>query len=153
MSSRWRLVLVIALAFVAFVLAATGHGRQLRKEREAHGYLQMDPVQGWPPAMHGIWQLDRARLGAGTAVAAVLGAGAALATGAGLGMAALAVLLWAPTLGFFVAGALSLVRLWAHDATAAMATLPAAALLFGLALIALVGSLVLGRVRRDAAAA
>lgn len=150
MSPRRRLALVIALAFAAFLLSATGHGRQLRKEREAHGFHQMDPVQGWPSTMHEIWQLDRARLGAGSAVAAVVGGGAALATGAGLGMAALAMLLWAPTVGFCVAGALSLLRLHGLDATAATATLPGAALFFGLAGLCLVASLGLGLSRRPA---
>lgn len=147
MNPRRRLVLVIALAFVAFLVASTGHGRQLRKEREAHGFLQMDPVQGWPAPMHEIWQADRASLQAGSAVAAVVGAGVALATGAGLGVAALAVLLWGPTLGFVVAAAMSVLRLRGFDAAAATAALPATLGLLGLALAGLAGS-VLPALRR-----
>jgi len=148
MDHRRRLVLVVALAFVAFLIGSKGHGRQLRKEREGHGFLQMDPAQGWPPALHEIWQLDRAQLGVSTAVAAVVGAGAAVATGAGLWMAVLALLLWAPTVGFLACGVFSLLRLWGHDAAAASATLPGTVALFGVALLCLVGSLVLGLFRR-----
>lgn len=147
MSPRLRLTLVIVLAFFAFVVAATGHGRQLRQEREAHGCLQMDPVQGWPSPMHEIWQADRARLGAGTVVAAVAGAGAVLATGGGAGMAALAVALWAPTVGFFIAAVFSLLRLRGHDAAAAAAVMPGLVLVFVIAFIGLAASFVLARRR------
>jgi hypothetical protein len=119
----------------------------LRKEREAHGYLQMDPSQGWPAPMHEIWQADRARLGAGTAVAAVVGAGAALATGAGVGVAVLAVALWAPAVGFLIAALFSLLRLQAFDAAAATASLPGLVLFFVVACVGLAGSLILSRRR------
>ena len=102
--------------------------------------------------MHEIWPLDRARLGAGTAAAAVLGVVAAVATGAGLGTAAMAVLLWAPTMGFLIAAAFSLLRLHGHDAAAAAATLPATALFVALTLLCLLGSVMIERGRRAAAA-
>ena len=148
MSNRRRLALVVTLAFVGFLVASTGHGRQLRKEREGHGFLQMDPAQGWPPALHEVWQLDRADLRVSTAVAAVVGTVTAVATGGGLWMALLAVLLWAPTVGFFACGVFSLLRLWGHDATAAAATLPGSVALFAVALLCLGGSVILGLFRR-----
>jgi len=137
---RRRLAIVIALSGFAFVLAATGHGRQLRAEREAHGYLQMDPTSGWPQPLHEIWQADRVSLGVGSGVAAVAGVGAAMATGAGVGVAVLAAVLWAPTVGFAVAAAASVLRLQSVSSSAA-------ALLF-IALGGLVGAMALARRRR-----
>jgi len=137
---RRRLAIVIALSGVAFVVAATGHGRQLRTEREAHGYLQMDPTSGWPPSLHEIWQADRVSLGVGSAVAAVAGVGAAVATGAGVGVAVLAAALWAPTVGFAVAAAASVLRLQSVSWSAA-------ALLIA-ALGGLAGAMALARRRR-----
>lgn len=137
---RRRLALVIALSFVAFVVGATGHGRQLRAEREAHGYLQMDPTSGWPQPMHEIWQADRVGLGAGSAVAAVAGVGAAVATGAGVGVAVLAAVLWAPTVGFVVAAGASVLRLQSVS--------PSAAALLVVALGGLGGAMALARRRR-----
>jgi hypothetical protein len=137
---RRRLAIVIALSCVAFALAATGHGRQLRAEREAHGYLQMDKTSGWPLPLHEIWQADRVSLGVGSAVAAVAGVGAAVTTGAGVGVAALAAVLWAPTVGFAVAVGASALRLQSVPWSAA-------ALLI-VALGGLVGAMGLARRRR-----
>lgn len=105
-----RILVVAAIAFVAFVVSATGHGRQLRAERESHGFHQMDPQSGWPEPLHVIWRADRTTLQVGTVAAAVVGVGAAVATGGGLKGALLALLLWAPTLGFAIAGAASVLR-------------------------------------------
>lgn len=109
MPSR-RILLVVVLASVAFVVAATGHGRQLRAERESHGFHQMDPQSGWPEPLHVIWRADRTALQVGTIAAAVVGVGAAVATGGGLKGALLALLLWAPTLGFAIAAGASVLR-------------------------------------------
>lgn len=112
--------------------------RQLRTEREAHGYLQMDPTNGWPQPLHESWQADRVSLGIGGAVAAVAGVGAAVATGAGVGVAMLAAVLWA--VGFGVAAGASMLRLQS-------VSVAAAALLF-IAPGGLVGAMALTRRRR-----
>ncbi len=148
MSPRRRVVVAIALACVAFVIAGTGHGRQLRREREAHGYLQMDPEQGWPQPLHEIWRQDQAGLKVGSAVAAVVVAGGAVAAGGGVGMGVLGLLLWGPALGFFVAALMSVARLRAFDAAAATSALPATLGLLVLALACLGVSAYVGVVIR-----
>jgi len=102
--------------------------------------MQMDQERGWPQPLHEIWQADRVSLGAGSAVAAVAGVGAAVAMGAGVGMAALAALLWAPTIGFVVAAGASVLR--------AQAVSPSGAALLALAALCLAASMRLGLRRR-----
>jgi acyl carrier protein len=109
-------------------------------EREAHGYLQMDPTSGWPQPLHEVWQADRVGLGVSSGVAAVAGVGAAVATGAGVGVAVLAAALWAPTIGFAVAAGASMLRLQSVSSSAAV--------LLVVALGGLVGAMALARRRR-----
>ena len=70
---------------------------------------------------------------------------ATLALRGGLGRVLLALVLWAPTLGFAVAAALSQARLWAFNASSALPTV--GAMVF-VGLVCLMGSVFVGLSRR-----
>lgn len=105
------------------LLAAKAHGRQLRLERELEGHTQVDFRGGNHPWVEALWRGDRVRFWTMVPIASAALAlyayraramgGAPVDFGAALppwGAALVAALLWGPTLGFFVNGALSLIR-------------------------------------------
>jgi hypothetical protein len=147
---RTRAVVLLAFSIGTFWLAAKAHGRQIRLERERAGYMQVDFRARNPPFVEALWWRDRwcYWLVAATMLVLVL---LALVGAPRLGLpgpraAASWLVLWAAWLvpmvtAFFVAGLVSLARLWSSRAEGldfTRASLPMSAVWFSLALAGVV---------------
>ena len=87
----------------ALLAAAKAHGRQVRLEREAQGYHHVEFGGSNPQFVEALWRRDRIRFWSVVPpLALALGALAWYARGWPLAL--VAALLWAPIVGFFVAG-------------------------------------------------
>jgi hypothetical protein len=108
-----RTLLLVALSALMFLAAAKTHGRQLRLERERHGYFQIRFGGVNPPFVEALWRSERIRFGLATAILTLGLLLALFFSGAlhGLGTVALSGFLWAPSLAFLFCSALSAVRL------------------------------------------
>lgn len=62
--------LTTLLSFVAMLVAAKVHGRQIRLERELQGYMNVDFRANNPPWVEALWRLDRIQYWAVYAAAA-----------------------------------------------------------------------------------
>lgn len=92
-----------AIGIPALLLAAKAHGRQIRLEREREGYHSVEFGGTNLPFVEALWRRDRIRYWSVVPpVAIALGAGAWWIEGWTLAL--LAALLWAPIVGFHVAG-------------------------------------------------
>ena len=104
--------LIIVVASVAiFLITAKIHGRELRLEREAKGYMQVVfGGSGNPPEVEQLWAAERTRFWSITAGLGVVALALGLALGAGKLITIAAIVSWAPSLAFLIGAALSAMR-------------------------------------------
>lgn len=99
-------LLAAAPAVAALLVAAKAHGRQVRLLRERAGHFEVTFGGSNPPFVEALWRADRIRFWSTVPLAAAALGGAAWWYRGGP-LAALAALVWAPTLGFALCGALA----------------------------------------------
>ena len=105
-----RFALLALGSVVLAVLVGVAHGRIVRREREALGIRTVEFGGVNPPAVVALWRADRVAFGAvTTAAAAVLGL-LGLWRALEVRELLLAVLAWAPTVGFLGASTASVLR-------------------------------------------
>lgn len=101
---------ILALSFGLFLLAAKAHGRELRLERVAHGFEEVD-FRALPPGVQAIWQAERVRFWPAFAVLATVFAVLAwMYAPIGRGFAVPSAIAFAGALAFAICGVLAMFR-------------------------------------------
>lgn len=101
----------LLLSVALLLVSAKAHGRQVRLERELEGHHEVVFGGENPPFVTALWRRDRRAYWTLVPLAAAGAAGASLWLPMPLAWTLLAVLLWAPILGFAAVGLASLARL------------------------------------------
>lgn len=101
----------LALSVALLLVSAKAHGRQVRMERELEGHHEVVFGGENPPFVMALWRRDRRAYWTLVPLVALAAGGLVLWLRAGLGWTLVAVLLWAPTVGFSALGLVSLARL------------------------------------------
>ena len=98
----------LGLSLVLLLVGAKAHGRQVRLERELEGHREVVFGGENPPFVVALWRRDRVRFWTVVPLAALAFGVLAWTLRAGWGWTLVAVLLWAPIMGFTTAGLRSL---------------------------------------------